>query len=199
MTTADRIFELLLLAYPAAFREHYGHEMATVFRDRRRETSLPSARFWIEVVLDVAVSAPMLRLESLSAPFATPIHPKEGTMRTMAILALLVGAAEIVNSSIEGYLGGIVYHGGYSLAGGAAGIIAGALLIASAIAIFRRSPHAAAFAQRAAIICLAVFLVALLRPMFSIFASLIGIGFPIALLLFFCIKGAGQAPTTRMA
>jgi hypothetical protein len=185
MSAADRVYRLLLRAYPAEFRAAYEREMAQLFRDRHREAGAEGVRFWAWLIWDVARSAPALRLEMLRARPGGNIQIEGGTMKTMAILAILIGAMEAVNSLAEAWAGGIMLHGGYSLAGGAMGAVAGALLAASAIALLRRAPGAAALAQGAAITCLTVFvLIALLRPMFSVAATGLGIGFPIALLVF---------------
>jgi hypothetical protein len=192
MTAADRAYRWLLRAYPAPFRAEFGTEMQTVFGDRRREMGTRRVAFWTEVLWDVARSAPALRVDAFRAQWRDHNHNQEGTMKTMAILAVLIGLLEIVNSAVEAWVGGVVLHGGASLVGGASGAIAGAVLLASAVALLRRSPGAATRAQGAAIACLAVFAgVALVRPMFSIFASALGIGFPIVLLLFLRVTGRG--------
>jgi hypothetical protein len=185
MSAAERAYRLLLRAYPEEFRAAYEREMVQVFLDRHREAGTRGARFWAAMVVDVTRSAPALRAEAFRVRCGASIHIEEGKMKTMAILAMLIGTMEIVNSMAEAWVGGIVLHGGYSLAGGAMGAVAGALLVASAIALLRRASGAAVLAQRAAISCLAVFvLIALWRPIFSVFATMLGIGFPIALLLY---------------
>lgn len=185
MSAAERAYRLLLRAYPAGFRADYGYQMAVVFRDRLHEAGARPVRFWAAMLVDVARSAPGLQLEAARARWVTDIQLKGAKMKAMAILAILIGAIEVANSMAEAWLGGIVNHGGTSLVGGALGVAAGALLVASAIAMLRRSPGAAALAQGAAIACLAVFaLVRIFSPMFSIFSTMLGIGFPIALLIF---------------
>jgi hypothetical protein len=185
VTAAERAYRLLLRAYPADFRVAFGREMELGFRDRRREAGRSNLSFWLAMLWDITRSAPSLRLEEARARWSADIQIEEGKVKPMAILAILVGAAEAVNAMAEGWFGGIVNHAGYSLAGGAMGTVAGVLLVAAAIALLRRSPGAVAFAQAAAIACLAVFVsVRLLRPMFSILSTMLGIGFPIVLLLF---------------
>ncbi len=101
-------------------------------------------------------------VEAMRTQWSTDIQPMGAVMKAMAIFAILIGAIEAVNSSTEAWLGGIVKHGGYSLAGGVLGLV-----------------------QSAAILCLVVFVsVRLLRPMFSVFATMLGIGFPIAMLIY---------------
>jgi hypothetical protein len=185
MSAAERIYRVLLRAYPAEFRAKFGGEMAQAFRDLRIERESSGVRFWAAIVWDVMRSAPELRMQALRERSGIHFNIREGIMKTMAILAILIGALEVVNSLSEAWAGGVVRGGGASLAGGTIGALAGALIVASAIALLRRTPRAVAFAQGAAITCLAVFVcIAVIRPMFSGLATLLGIGFPIAMIVF---------------
>lgn len=185
MSAAEWAYRLLLRAYPGGFRAAYGREMALAFRDQRREVGARGVRFWGAMVWDVARSAPALRVEVLRAWWDRGIQPEEGKMKPMASLAVLIGALEAVNALAEAWVGGMMNGDGYSLLGGTLGAVAGALLAASGIALLRRAPGAAAWARGAAITCLAVFVfIGLVKLRLSIFAIILGIGFPIALLLF---------------
>jgi hypothetical protein len=184
MSAAERAYRLMLRAYPPGFRAAYGREMVLVFRDRRREASARGMRFWWEMIWDVARSAPALRLDAFRMRWEGDIQTGEEKMRTMAILAVLIGVAEAANALVEGRAGGIA-NGGFWLAGVSLTIVAGALLLAAGILMLRRAPGAVRWAQAAAIICLTVVvLIRLVQPWMSIFATLLGIAFPIALLLF---------------
>jgi hypothetical protein len=185
VSAAEQIYRVLLRAYPAGFRAEFGGAMTQSFRDLRRERNATGVRFWTRMVWDVVLSAPELRMQSLRERGGTHFNLREGIMKTMAILAILIGALEVANSLSEAWAGGIVKGGAASLAGGTIAALAGALIVASAIALLRRTPRAVAFAQGAAISCLAVFVcIAVVRPMFSGIATLLGIGFPIAMLVF---------------
>ena len=59
--SAERVFRLLLRAYPREFRAKYGQEMVLVFRDQCREGDVRSLGFWGRVLWDVLRSAPALR------------------------------------------------------------------------------------------------------------------------------------------
>ena len=84
----------------------------------------------------------------------------------------------------EVWVGGVVNRG-WPLLGGTIGIVAGTLLLAAGVALLRRSPNSAALAQGAAVTCLLVFvLTGLVVPQMSYFATILVIGFPIALLIF---------------
>jgi hypothetical protein len=197
MISADMVYGLLLRAYPKMFRAEFGLEMAQAFRDRRRDAVARPVKFWWSMLSDIARSAPTLRMDELRVHASAAINFKEGKMKTMAILALLIGALEALNSAAEAWVGGVVLHGGSALASGGLGTVAGLLLVISAIAMLRRSPSAAAFARGSAVACLAVFAsVTLISPRFSAIATILGICFPVALLLYFRASGT-SAP--RMA
>jgi hypothetical protein len=184
MSAAERVYRLLLRAYPAGFRAEYGREMVLAFRDQRREAAARGIRFWWDMIWDVMRSAPSLRLDAFRIRWEGDIQTGEEKMRTMAILAVLIGVAEAANALAEGRAGGIA-NGGFWLAGVILTVVAGALLLAAGIAMLRRAPGAVRRAQAAAITCLTiVVLIRLVQPWMSIFATLLGIVFPIALLLF---------------
>ena len=199
MRAAEGWYRLLLRAYPASFRDLYGREMALLFRDQRRDAGGTSIRFWMEFMWDVARSAPALRLERVRARWERDFQTSEGTMKTMAILAMLIGALESVNGMIELWAGGIVNGDRSSLASGTLVVVAGVLLLVSGIALIRRATRAAELAVGAATACLLVFVfVGLVTGRMSMFAMILGIGFPVALLLFLQItRGRGPSLPTR--
>ena len=120
-------------------------------------------------------------------------------MRTMAILAVLIGVAEAANALAEGRAWGIA-NGGFWLAEVSLTIVAGALLLAAGILMLRRAPGAVRWAQAAAITCLTVVVLSrLVQPWMSIFGTLLGIVFPIALLFYLrWTRGRGLSATTTV-
>lgn len=187
MTAADRAYRLMLRAYPRGFRAEYEHEMLLAFRDQRREPHDGVAAFWATTCLDVARSAPALRLEALRISFSSFTHTEEGSMMkmTVGIIAIMIGALEATNALQESWGAGVVNHDSRALIGGTMALVAGTLIIAAGIALMRRSPNAAAIAQGAAITCAAVFaFLALALPLMSGFATVLGVGFPILLFAF---------------
>jgi hypothetical protein len=189
------MYSVLLRAFPAEFRAEYRREMVQLFDDRRRDESADRVRFWASILLDIAQSAPALRLAAWRGNDRGHFHLEGRTMKTMAILGILIGTLEVVSAGAEAWVGGLVLHGGYSLAAGSVAAASGGLLVASAIAMLRGSKGAASLAQGSAIACLAVFaLVAALHPIFSILSTMLGIGFPIALLLFLRVT-QGRGPS----
>jgi hypothetical protein len=185
MIAAERAYRMLLRAYPAGFRAEFGREMALVFREQHRECDARAVSFWAATLWDVARSAPQLRLEELRVRLNRDTQTEEGKMKPMAILAILIGAFEAVNALAEGWAGGLVNRDASSLAALSIAVAAGVLLVVTGVRLLRRSSGAAALARGAAVTCMAVFvLITLTQPMLSIFSTIFGIGFPIALLLF---------------
>lgn len=60
---SERIFQLMLFAYPRDFRREYGWLMAQLFRDcrraaRKRDETLATSRFWLSALVDLIKAAP---------------------------------------------------------------------------------------------------------------------------------------------
>ena len=194
MNASEVFYRGLLRAYPADFRRAYAREMTTLFRDRRRDAGGDTPTFWLAMVWDVVTSAPAMRLQRMRAQFNRDIQTVEVAMLVMAILAMLVGGAEIVNSLIEAFYGGSGNGGTYSLVVGLMGAAVGVLMVACGVGLIRGASRAETFARISAIACLAVFVgVRAIQPVFSIFASMLGIGFPIMLLVFLRLRGRGSS------
>ena len=198
MSAADRAYAVLLRAYPSHFRAAYGQEMARVFRDCRREDRGRGVRFWLAMVWDVAQSAPRVRMASWSRQVDGDFHPEETNMQrsTMAVLAIVIGAVEIGNCAVEGWVGGVGNGDSYSLQAGVLGIVAGTLMLASGVAMLRRTGSAARLAQVASVVSLAVFLlIGVIHGRMSIFATLLGTVFPVALMVYVRMsRGSGTQP-----
>lgn len=65
---AERLFAMLLRAYPAGFRERFGPEMRQHFHDRRRdavERGEGAASFWLELAADAVRALPAEHLAAL--------------------------------------------------------------------------------------------------------------------------------------
>jgi hypothetical protein len=185
---AERVYRIFLRAYPAEFRGAYGREMTLVFRDRCRDAGAMGVRFWWEMVLDVARSAPPLRLARLRDSWGRGAHTREGTMKPMAILAVLIGTFEVLNSMVEGWAGGL-HRDPLHLLAVVLAVVAGALLAAAGVALLRGTGGAPALARGAAAACLAVFVfMEVAARIMSVLAMLLGIGFPVAMLIFLFLK-----------
>jgi uncharacterized membrane protein YhaH (DUF805 family) len=119
-------------------------------------------------------------------------------MLIVAVLAILVGALELLNTVGAATAVG---RGGRSTASVmilvAAAIVA-ALLVGSGIALVVRRRRAIPFARLAALACLVVFAaIAALRPGLSIAATLLGIVFPIVMLVFLLRQSTEESNPAR--
>src|SRR6266851_679032 len=88
--SAERIYRLLLRAYPPDFRAEYGREMVLLFRDQCQESDVRTVGFWAAVICDVARSAPALRAAAWRARVSETTRTIEVTMKLAAMLASLV-------------------------------------------------------------------------------------------------------------
>jgi hypothetical protein len=200
VSAADRLYGVLLRAYPAAFREAYGGEMALLFRDRRRDEGA-GPRFWLEMTVDLARSALPLRVEAMRGRRARPRTAMNTTARevemaamSMAILTIMIGALEAAGAFTE-FWSGVQHPAGSGpwVLGSAMGVAAAGLLLGSGVALLRGSPGAVPMARGAAVTCIVVFLlISYVLPMMGYFAQILGIGFPIVLLLHLR-RGRGEA------
>jgi hypothetical protein len=182
--SAERCYRTLLRAYPLAFRAEYEREMLLAFRQARRDATCHVTRFWLELLWDVARSAPALRLEAMRARRSMDIHITEEAMKTMGIIAALVGVVEMLNALTEGVAGGL-HRDGLQLVSVVLCLVGGAALVAAGIAMFRRGARVTTQALGAAAACLVAFAItAFVAPVMSGFAMLLGLGFPIVLLAF---------------
>jgi hypothetical protein len=191
---AERAYALLLRAYPQEFRATHGREMTLCFRDLVRDAGAPGMAFWMMIVADVARSAPALRFDALRARRSSNVRPEGGQMKTMGILAVLIGVTQIANATIE------------LTAGGAAlatfprftvllAIAVALLLVAAGIALVRRSPRAPSLATLVAASWLVLVVITrAVHPWMSVFTLMLAVVFPVALLVFVWMgRGRGRA------
>ena len=115
LTACDRLYRLLLVAYPPAFRREYAAPMAQVFRDSCREAErrcgLPGlARLWLATLRDLAVSAVVERFSELARLF------RAQWVRWSGLASILAGVLWIVWMPVEdGRLPGLTHAGGHVL------------------------------------------------------------------------------------
>jgi hypothetical protein len=174
MKAAERIYRVLLRAYPREFRAEYGREMLQVFRDQCRDNDTRTLSFWAGVLGDVVRSAAAQRIEA----WREYIKMMEVIMKPVAILAVLLGLLGIANAVVEWSAGGSGTTAHTLALIFAVG--AGVLLFVAGAAIAR-----GVRAGRLALLASVVLIVAsrLLHPWMGIFAQLVGIGLPVVLLI----------------
>lgn len=169
----ERIYRLLVRAYPPEFRAKYGQEMVLVFRDQCREGDVRSLRFWARVLWDVARSAPALRAEAT--------RTVEVRMRIAAIVTVLLSALGIVGTVREWIAGSRQPMSAMYVLAVALGVFAFALLFGAGLAILLQRRQAA---RPALVASLVMTLGArILFPWMGILAQLVGFGLPVALLI----------------
>lgn len=92
----ERVFDLLVRAHPAAFRERFGPEMRQLFRDRRRdaaERGEGAARFWLDLAADALRSLPSQHLAALAEWRARSAHaPATPFQEKIMVIRKLIGA-----------------------------------------------------------------------------------------------------------
>ena len=182
---AERIYRLLLRAYPPDFRAEYGREMGLLFRDQCRESDVGSLGFWARVLWDVARSAPALRAEAWRSRGSESTQTTEVIMKLAAMLTLLLGGViGILNAAVEWVAASQQSISGTHEVSLGLGIFASALLLTAGVALLRPT-QGGRQAARLALFASLVSVVAarLLFPWMSIFSQLVGFGLPVALLI----------------
>ncbi len=177
---AERIYRLLLRAYPPDFRAEYGREMVLLFRDQCQESDVRTIGFWAAVIRDVARSAPALRLEA----WRENPKPIEVIMKLAAMLTVLLGVFAVVGAANEWVAGSKQAMAGTHVLSVVLGILASVLLLGAAVAILSGTQRSRQTARLALLASLVIVVAArLLHPWMSIFAQLVGFGLPVALLI----------------
>jgi hypothetical protein len=115
-------------------------------------------------------------------------------MTALAVIAILVGAIQAAAGAQELVFQGILNNRLYPLLGGTLGAVAGAFVLATGIALFRRSPNTVRLAQASASVSIPVFLlIGVLEPLAGWPATILGLGLPLVVL---AVLGR-SAPDTR--
>jgi hypothetical protein len=96
MTLSQRLFHLLLLAYPRQFRHEYGSQMTQLFRDCYRDQTSRNATgiwvLWLRTVSDLFISAPREHLERLRRENSFMSNPQRTVLALVTCLAIIVVA-----------------------------------------------------------------------------------------------------------
>ncbi len=178
--SVERIYRLLLRAYPPDFRAEYEREMVLLFRDQCRESDVRTLGFWAAVVWDIARSAPALRMEAWREHTRT----LGGIMKLAAMLTVLVGVFGILNAMVEWGAGLTGTIGGMHALALVLSVCASALLLAAGAAILRPTQRGRQVARLELLASLVLIVAArLLHPWMSVFSQLVGIGLPVAFLV----------------
>ena len=182
--SAERIYRLLLRAYPPDFRAEYGREMVLLFRDQCRDGDVRTLGFWARVFWDVARSAPALRVEAWRKRGSENTQTVEVIMKIAGMLTVLLAAFVIVGAVGEWVAGSKGAMDGRYVLAVALGVFASVLLLGAGVAILlgarwgRQPARIALFASLVSAVA-----ARLLFPWMSIFSQLVGFGLPVALLI----------------
>src|SRR5689334_18076696 len=92
MSLSNRLFQLMLRAYPRDFRLEYGPDMTQLFRDCYRDIQshdLPTAlAFWRRMICDVIRTAPLERWKALERRCETMKNLKNDVLGLLACIAI---------------------------------------------------------------------------------------------------------------
>lgn len=104
-------------------------------------------------------------------------------MTFLAVITILVGALQAAGGVQELVFQGVLNNRLYPLIGGTLGSVAGVFLLATGIALFRRSSEVVRLARATASVCLPVFvLIGIIQPLAGRAATILGLSVPLFVL-----------------
>lgn len=96
MSLSQKLFDLMLVAYPREFRREYGRQMAQVFRDCSRARAHGGIRagldLWLRTLTDLLVSAPREHLNTFRKDNSAMNNWQRNVLALVACLAIVVVA-----------------------------------------------------------------------------------------------------------
>ena len=114
-------------------------------------------------------------------------------MTMLAVITILVGSLQAAGGMQELVFQGVLNNRLYPLVGGTLGAVAGVFLLATGVALFRRSPDTLRLAWATASVSLPVFLlIGVLQPLAGRLAALLGFGMPLIVLAALAIQARGR-------
>lgn len=181
--SAERVYRLLLRAYPTSFRSEYGGEMMLLFRDEYRRKNAAPLGFWVAMVSDVARSATSMWVEVLFARVKDYTRIVEVIMKLAGVLTVLLGVYGVVSALVEAVAGMRGTPGGAYILAVLLGVIAAALLLTAGASLLRSPVSGRHTTTIALLASLMIVLIArVLHPWMGMLALIVGIGSPILLL-----------------
>jgi hypothetical protein len=110
LRVSERVYRMLLAAYPKEFRDAYGSQMAQMFRDlcreERRGGVVELMQLWVRVVIDLASTAVVERIEERKLARHREVKMNERRL-ALAGLVLLLAPLFFVAASLLKYELGI--------------------------------------------------------------------------------------------
>ena len=115
MTVSQRVFHLLLFAYPREFRHEYGPQMTQLFRDCYRDQTNQSATglwvLWLHTVSDLFVAAPREHLERLRRESSVMTHLQRTVLTLGTCLVIVVVAFVLLSYGRSHQVTSILFFG----------------------------------------------------------------------------------------
>lgn len=100
LAVSERVYRLLLLAYPSEFRREYGPCMAQLFRDCCRDDTRDNRsglwRLWLRTLLDLVQTAPKEHLESLRKENSVMKHLRNDALALFGCIGIIVIALALL-------------------------------------------------------------------------------------------------------
>jgi hypothetical protein len=102
LPTSQRIYALMLKAYPAEFRREYGPHMAQVFRDcgraaEHRKRPVVLMHFWLITLLDLVKTAPKEHVDNLRKGKSVMNNLRRDALALFGCIAIIVIALLLLN------------------------------------------------------------------------------------------------------
>jgi hypothetical protein len=193
MKARDRLMRFVIALYPRRFRREYEREMLAFARDWQCDRDNSAYRFWIDIIADAARSVPR---EWIMEARST-LNTGGLFMKALGALSLVIGAFQGINACREAVGGGISGRPAPEEIGLVLAIVSAAFLVAAGIDMLRRGSQAVAIARIAGAAMVVVFgFLALSTHMLSQLALLLGIVFPIAMLVYLQMSRGGKSGAT---
>lgn len=113
---SQRLYGLLLWAYPVEFRREFGSHMAQVFRDchraeTRQRRSLGLWRLWLHVALDVIQTAPREHIENYGKENSIMTKPRGDIVVLLGCVGIIAMAFLLLHYGIKHEVTAILIFG----------------------------------------------------------------------------------------
>ena len=111
-----RVYRLLLIAYPSAFRHEYGYQMQQVFRDAyrdeaRRNSHFALAGYWLRTLLDLVLTAGREHSESLRKDHTFMSTLRRDIVSVLGCVAIIAIAIALLNYGKSHEVRSILFFG----------------------------------------------------------------------------------------
>jgi hypothetical protein len=110
-TPAEKLFVLMLLAYPRQFRREYGPLMTQHFRDCYRTDEHWPPSFWLSTVLDLLAAAPREHLETLRTENSSMTNLQRNLLALGTSLVTIVAAFFLLTYGRSHEVSSILFFG----------------------------------------------------------------------------------------